>query len=214
MRKVKLVVLSMSTLLLLAACGENTDTTLTPIEPETEESVETDESNTNTPVETDEDTGVGSVEEPAQTTKGIQDLDFEVSLDDAVQRFMDTFPEAEGIDKVQFDVDDGRFEYELDGFNAGYEFELTIDAETGDILEQSTDDDDDHEVAIDFGNIISPQEAMSFALEAAGSGYVKEWELETDDGRTYYEIDIEGADNNVDSVDIDAVSGDILEIDS
>lgn len=206
MRKVKLVVLSMSTLLLLAACGENTDTTLTPIEPETEESVETDESNTNTPVETDE--------EPTQTTKGIQDVDFEVSLDDAVQRFMDTFPEAEGIDKVQFDVDDGRFEYELDGFNAGYEFELTIDAETGDILEQSTDDDDDHEVAIDFGNIISPQEAMSFALEAAGSGYVKEWELETDDGRTYYEIDIEGADNNVDSVDIDAVSGDILEIDS
>lgn len=206
MRKVKLVVLSMSTLLLLAACGENTDTTLTPIEPETEESVETDESNTNTPVETDED--------PTQTTKGIQDVDFEVSLDDAVQRFMDTFPEAEGIDKVQFDVDDGRFEYELDGFNAGYEFELTIDAETGDILEQSTDDDDDHEVAIDFGNIISPQEAMSFALEAAGSGYVKEWELETDDGRTYYEIDIEGADNNVDSVDIDAVSGDILEIDS
>ena len=206
MRKVKLAVLSMSTLLLLAACGENTDTTLTPIEPETEESVETDESNTNTPVETDE--------EPTQTTKGIQDVDFEVSLDDAVQRFMDTFPEAEGIDKVQFDVDDGRFEYELDGFNAGYEFELTIDAETGDILEQSTDDDDDHEVAIDFGNIISPQEAMSFALEAAGSGYVKEWELETDDGRTYYEIDIEGADNNVDSVDIDAVSGDILEIDS
>lgn len=206
MRKVKLVVLSMSTLLLLAACGENTDTTLTPIEPETEESVETDESNTNTPVETDE--------EPTQSTKGIQDVDFEVSLDDAVQRFMDTFPEAEGIDKVQFDVDDGRFEYELDGFNAGYEFELTIDAETGDILEQSTDDDDDHEVAIDFGNIISPQEAMSFALEAAGSGYVKEWELETDDGRTYYEIDIEGADNNVDSVDIDAVSGDILEIDS
>lgn len=206
MRKVKLAVLSMSTLLLLAACGENTDTTLTPIEPETEESVETDESNTNTPVETDE--------EPTQSTKGIQDVDFEVSLDDAVQRFMDTFPEAEGIDKVQFDVDDGRFEYELDGFNAGYEFELTIDAETGDILEQSTDDDDDHEVAIDFGNIISPQEAMSFALEAAGSGYVKEWELETDDGRTYYEIDIEGADNNVDSVDIDAVSGDILEIDS
>lgn len=207
MRKVKLAVLSMSTLLLLAACGEDADTTLTPIEPATEESVETDDSNSNTPVETDE--------EPTQTTKGIQDVDFEVSLDDAVQRFMDTFPEVEGIDKVQFDVDDGRFEYELDGFNAGYEFELTIDAETGDVLEQSTDDDDDdHEVAIDFGNIISPQEAMSLALEAAGSGYVKEWELATDDGRTYYEIDIEGADNNVDSVDIDAVSGDILEIDS
>lgn len=225
MGKIKLAVLSMGTLLLLAACGEDTDSTVPPTEPDTEETTGNEEPSspeTDGTTETDDqagsDTGTENTpptETPApQTGRGIENTEFDISLDDAVQIFFDTFPEAEGIDNVDFDVDDGRFEYEIDGFNANTEFELTINAETGEILEQKSENDDDRDTAIDFDNIISPQEAMTNALEAAGSGYVKEWNLDTDDGRTIYDIDIEGADNGVDDVEVNAETGEIIEIDS
>lgn len=225
MGKIKLAVLSMGTLLLFAACGEDTDSTVPPTEPDTEETTGNEEPSspeTDGTTETDDQAGsdTGTENTPPtetrapQTGRGIENTEFDISLDDAVQIFFDTFPEAEGIDNVDFDVDDGRFEYEIDGFNANTEFELTINAETGEILEQKSENDDDHDTAIDFDNIISPQEAMTNALEAAGSGYVKEWNLDTDDGRIIYDIDIEGADNGVDDVEVNAETGEIIEIDS
>lgn len=226
MRKTKLVVLSFSTLLLLAACGNNTDTGMDPIEPETEipevdpvEETDADDSSDNTaedvsPAEDETNDTNQSDGTPIDTTNGIQDVEFAVSLDAAVQIFLDTFPEAEGIDLVEFDVDDGRYEYEIDGFNSNMEFELTVDAKTGDIREGKSESDADREVGLDFEKIISPKEAMANALTAIGSGYVKEWQLDTDDGRTIYEIDIEGSDSDVDDVTIDAFTGEVLEIDS
>lgn len=206
----KIGVLSLSTVLLLSACGQTTDE---------EAGVDSDtpavEEPASDPVEetTEETTGETTEEAPAETnapsSQGIEGREFEVSLDDAVQIFNDTFPDAEGINNVQFDVDDGRFEYEIDGFNASNNFELTLDAETGEILQQETDNDDDSETAIDFGMIISPAEAMEIALSEVGSGYVKEWDLDTDDGRTLYEIDVEGQENqDDDDVYVDAETGD------
>lgn len=227
MSKLKTFILSSSTLLLLAACGS--ESTMDPIEEgsneTTEEQVTEENAETTTDQETEatggmdetaddatDDTSSDTTEESPETSSlGIENQEFKLSLADAVALFNETFPEAEGIHNVQFDVDDGRFEYEMDGFSANSEFELTIDAETGEIIDQETDSDDDQdEVAIDFDQIISPKEAMENALNETGSGYVKEWELETDDGRIYYEIDIENTDSNEDDIDVDALTGDIL----
>lgn len=207
----KMVVLSLGASLLLAACGttdtnETTDTGST--EPNTEQATDATESE-NTGTDSGDQTGDTGSDTGDTTTEGIQDREFDVSLDDAVQIFFDTFPDAEGIDQVQFDVDDGRYEYEIDGFNATTEFELTVDAETGDIYDQSEESDNDSDTAINFDEIITPQEAMTNALTEVGSGYVKEWDLETDDGRTVYEIDVENASTDADDVYVDAVTGDV-----
>lgn len=200
MKNIKTILLSGSALLLLAACGtEQTAEESTPtntVEP-AEQVEETQETTGNN--ETTEET----IEE--ESSRGIENREFEVTLDDAVQLFLDTFPETEGIHHVEFDVDDGRFEYEIDGFNADMEFELTVDAETGEVLEQKSESDDDMETGINFDNIISPQEAMAIALEDADTGYAREWELDIEDGRTEYEIDIEGAEDR----EIDAETGEV-----
>lgn len=205
MNKIKTWMLSGSTLLLLAACGAEQPTPDANTEP-AEQIEETDQTQGSEDTTTDEGTE-NSTSTGETTSQGIETRDFEYTLDDAVRIFFDTFPEAEGIDKVEFDVDDGRFEYEIDGFNATMEFELTVDAETGEIRDQSSENDDDTNTAINFDAIISPQEAMQIALDDAGAGYVKEWELDTDDGRTEYDIDIEGVDDR----EIDAETGEVVD---
>lgn len=226
MNKLKTFILSSSTVLLLAACG--TETTMEPIEEgsmdnteeqvtegTTEESAETTSNdgsdNSATDDETHDSTTATKGNAEKTSSRGIENREFEITLADAVAIFNETFPEAEGINNVQFDVDDGRFEYEFDGFSLDAEYELTIDAETGAIIDQETDSEDDNdEVAINFEQIISPQEAMNQALTETSRGYVKEWELETDDGRTYYEVDIEDTDHEEDDIDVDALTGEIL----
>lgn len=211
MNNIKRILLSSSTLLLLAACGtEETQQQPAPGEMEepteqVEDTGQADETQETEQTETEETTD--STDTGGETSQGIENREFEYSLDDAVQIFFDTFPEADGIDQVEFDVDDGRFEYEIDGFNADTEFELTVDAESGEILEEKLEADDDDETAINFDNIISPQEAMQIALDDAEAGYVKEWDLEVDDGRTEYDIDIEGAEDR----EIDAETGEVVD---
>lgn len=153
------------------------------------------------------------VEEKIDDLKtGIEEKEFAISLDDAVAKFKETFPE-EGIEisGVELDEDDGKYAYDIQGFKENKEYEVKIDAETGDILAQEEEVDDDNDdldddIAIDFVTIITPQEAMTKALEN-NTGYVKSYELDhNDDGKLVYEIDIEDGDD----VELDAENGDII----
>ena len=153
------------------------------------------------------------VEEKIDDLKtGIEEKEFAISLDDAVAKFKETFPE-EGIEisGVDLDEDDGKYAYDIQGFKENKEYEVKIDAETGDILAQEEEVDDDNDdldddIAIDFATIITPQDAMEKALEN-NTGYVKSYELDhNDDGKLVYEIDIEDGDD----VELDAETGDII----
>lgn len=153
------------------------------------------------------------VEEKVDDLKtGIEEKEFAISLDDAVAKFKETFPE-EGIEVsvVELDEDDGKYAYDIQGFKENKEYEVKIDAETGDILAQEEEVDDDNDdldddIAIDFATIITPKEAMTKALEN-NTGYVKSYELDhNDDGKLVYEIDIEDGDD----VELDAETGDII----
>lgn len=153
------------------------------------------------------------VEEKIDDLKtGIEEKEFAISLDDAVAKFKETFPE-EGIEisGVDLDEDDGKYAYDIQGFKENKEYEVKIDAETGDILAQEEEVDDDNDdldddIAIDFATIITPQDAMEKALEN-NKGYVKSYELDhNDDGKLVYEIDVEDGDD----VELDAETGDII----
>ncbi|MEG0289225.1 MAG: PepSY domain-containing protein, partial [Carnobacterium sp.] len=74
------------------------------------------------------------------------------------------------------------------------------------------DNVDDDEV-LDLAGLVSPQEAMKAALDKVGSGYAKEWGIDSKNGTIYYEIDVEGSDSANDDVHIDAKTGEFLEFD-
>lgn len=140
---------------------------------------------------------------------GIEEKEFEISLDDAVDKFKETFP-SEGVEvsSVELDEDDYNYVYDIQGFDENKEYEAKIDAESGEVLaqEEETDEEVKDNVAIDFVSIISPKEAMDKALEN-NEGYVKSYEIESnDEGKLVYKIDVEDGDD----VELDAESGDIL----
>lgn len=158
---------------------------------------------------------VASVKDDAEekvdeATKGIEGKEFKVSLDDAVNKFKEAF-KVDGIEvsSLEFDEDDGKYVYDIQGFKDDEEFEAKIDAESGEVLskEQDKDDDTKDDMAIDFTKVKAPKEAMEKALEN-NKGYVKSYELDfNDQGKLVYEIDVE----NGDDVELDAETLDIIQ---
>lgn len=149
-------------------------------------------------------------EEKIDEAKGIEGKEFKVSLDDAVDKFKEAF-EVDGIEvsSLEFDEDNGKYVYDIQGFKDDEEFEAKIDAESGEVLskEQDKDDDTKDDMAIDFTKVKAPKEAMEKAMEN-NKGYVKSYELDfNDQGKLVYEIDVE----NGDDVELDAETLDIIQ---
>lgn len=238
-KKAKLGMVTLSSVAVLAACGNNGDgDTLgtTPVEPETSEEAEvgteeettqeeeeTTETEENTETETEENTenetqeeteqsegtsnegnNEASTESVSQDSPGIENIDFPISVEDAIEIFNNEFG-SPNIDEIEFEREGGRYVYDFEGWDGEFEYEMEIDAQTGEILSQETEADTDEDDILDLDGIMSPQEAMAIALDASGGDYVEEWELEVEDGYTVYDVEISGGEDQ----DVDAHTGDI-----
>lgn len=190
---------------ILTACGgENAQ--------QAKEDAKSAANNTEAAVTEEVDKAKDNVEEKIDDLKtGIEEKEFAISLDDAVAKFKEAFDDDSiEISSIELDEDDGKYTYDIEGFKENKEYEASIDAESGEVLAKEEENDDDNDdmdddIAIDFTKIISPKEAMAKALEN-NTGYVKSYEIDHDDNRIVYEIDIEDGDD----VELDAESGDIL----
>lgn len=158
---------------------------------------------------------VNSVKDKAEDKKeemttGIEDKEFKISLDDAVKKFKEEFKADEiEVSSLEFDEDNGKYAYDIKGFNGNDEYEAKIDADSGEILskEQDKEDDSSDKKAIDFTKIKDAKEAIKKALEN-NKGFVKSYELDVnDEGKTIYEIDVVGGDD----VELDAETLDIIQ---
>ncbi|MBS4889797.1 MAG: PepSY domain-containing protein [Anaerococcus vaginalis] len=158
---------------------------------------------------------VNSVKDKAEDKKdemttGIEDKEFKISLDDAVKKFKEEFKADEiEVSSLEFDEDNGKYAYDIKGFNGNDEYEAKIDADSGEILskEQDSEDDSSDKKAIDFTKIKDAKEAIKKALEN-NKGFVKSYELDVNDqGKTIYEIDVVGGDD----VELDAETLDIIQ---
>ena len=158
---------------------------------------------------------VNSVKDKAEDKKdemttGIEDKEFKISLDDAVKKFKEEFKADEiEVSSLEFDEDNGKYAYDIKGFNGNDEYEAKIDADSGEILskEQDKEDGSSDKKAIDFTKIKDAKEAIKKALEN-NKGFVKSYELDVnDEGKTVYEIDVVGGDD----VELDAETLDIIQ---
>lgn len=206
-KKLGMGIVSLSAVALLAACGDTNTTEDPAVEDPAVEEPATDPATDDTTDDTTDDIAdTTQTTDAPDTSNGIYGVEFAVSLEEAVQIFHDTFGEEINISDVEFDTDRGNYEYEISGWDDENDYELDIDATTGEVSEEEIERDSDRDNIIDFDAIISPAEAMDIAVDESGSDFVKEWSLEEDDGFTIYEIDIE----NGNDVTIDAETGDVL----
>lgn len=142
--------------------------------------------------------------------------DFQVDLEAAIAEFEQAYPGA-SITTIDFDYDFSTWRYEIEGVDDETEYELHVDADTGDLSnekEEALDSEDAGgteraEEELDLDGIIDPQEAIDIAL-AETEGIVDGWKLDRENEMTYYEVTIE-TDNEDYEIKIDASSGDIIE---
>ena len=107
--------------------------------------------------------------------------------------------------------------YEVEIKKDGYEYDLDLDAVTGDVIKNDKSKDDDETDSDDNGQKIDPNKvaitseaAIEIALKEA-EGTVTKLELENENGQTYYEIEIEDGTKEVD-LEVDANSGAVLSV--
>lgn len=125
------------------------------------------------------------------------------------------------VEDVELEREHLKLVYKVDIDGAGDDDkEVHVDAYTGEILGVENDDDDDSFNSTQTGATkqtssnqkeISQDEAIKIAEEAV-NGKVHSFEKEYDDGRIKYEFELSTDKCEVD-VEIDALTGDILEMD-
>ena len=104
----------------------------------------------------------------------------------------------------------------MEFYSGNTEYDYDIDALTGAILssDRELEDFDIGTVSSSSGKVISAEKAKSIALNRAPSGStVVKCQLDRDDGRTIYEVELRNGRMEYDC-DIDAVSGQILKWES
>ena len=139
-----------------------------------------------------------------------------VSLEKVTTAFEKKYPEAK-ITSLQLDTDFGRYFYEIEGVDQQKEYQVEVNAETGEFTKEKVEtlDADEQngvkmqEDALDLTNIISREQATTLAEKEAKVGQATDWKLEKELGITYWEVKVKEGQQKIE-VKIDAHSGEIL----
>ncbi|MGO1226208.1 MAG: PepSY domain-containing protein [Brachybacterium sp.] len=110
--------------------------------------------------------------------------------------------------QIEIDHDDRAWEWELELIADGTQHELDIDATTGEVTAHDTDDDDDQDPVVDVTSPMAYAEAIEIAL-GEEPGRVSGWDLDSDDGKIRYQIDIDRADGGDVDVEVDVETGEV-----
>ncbi|SFE74838.1 PepSY domain-containing protein [Alteribacillus iranensis] len=157
--------------------------------------------------------------------------DTELSLDEAKSIASEQYPGK--VTEVELETKNGKKIYEVEITGDTYKYELKLDATTGEIIrldekekiekepntnpssndttkqQENKDGDDNGKAEPQANNVaIDMKKAQDIALSETG-GTIMEAELDEDDGRTYYEFEI-NTDKGEAEVEVDAFTGEII----
>ncbi|EJM6076505.1 PepSY domain-containing protein [Enterococcus faecalis] len=189
-------------LFLVAGCTSKTSTAVSSTNEQKETVISTSETST-------------SVQQEATTTSEKTSA-VAISLEKVTTAFEKKYPEAK-ITSLQLDTDFGRYFYEIEGVDQQKEYQVEVNAETGEFTKEKVEtlDADEQngvkmqEEALDLTNIISREQATTLAEKEAKVGQATDWKLEKELGITYWEVKVKEGQQKIE-VKIDAHSGKIL----
>ncbi|EGO8496605.1 peptidase propeptide and YPEB domain protein [Enterococcus faecalis] len=189
-------------LFLVAGCTSKTPTAVSSTNEQKETVISTTETSS-------------SVQQEATTTSERTSA-VAVSLEKVTTAFEKKYPEAK-ITSLQLDTDFGRYFYEIEGVDQQKEYQVEVNAETGEFTKEKVEtlDADEQngvkmqEEALDLTNIISREQATTLAEKEAKVGQATDWKLEKELGITYWEVKVKEGQQKIE-VKIDAHSGKIL----
>ena len=189
-------------LFLVAGCTSKTPTAVSSTNEQKETVISTTETSS-------------SVQQEATTTSEKTSA-VAVSLEKVTTAFEKKYPEAK-ITSLQLDTDFGRYFYEIEGVDQQKEYQVEVNAETGEFTKEKVEtlDADEQngvkmqEEALDLTNIISREQATTLAEKEAKVGQATDWKLEKELGITYWDVIVKEGQQKIE-VKIDAHSGEIL----
>ena len=178
MKKILYGALTGLALFLVAGCTPKTPTAVSPTNEQKETAISTSETSS-------------SVQQEATTTSEKTSA-VAVSLEKVTTAFEKKYPEAK-ITSLQLDTDFGRYFYEIEGVDQQKEYQVEVNAETGEFTKEKVEtlDADEQngvkmqEEALDLTKIISREQATTLAEKAAKVGQATDWKLEKELGITY-----------------------------
>ena len=202
MKKILYGALTGLALFLVAGCTVKTPTAVSSTNKQKETVISTSETSS-------------SVQQEATTTSEKTSA-VAVSLEKVTTAFEKKYPEAK-ITSLQLDTDFGRYFYEIEGVDQQKEYQVEVNAETGEFTKEKVEtlDADEQngvkmqEEALDLTNIISREQATTLAEKEAKVGQATDWKLEKELGITYWEVKVKEGQQKIE-VKIDAHSGEIL----
>lgn len=202
MKKILYGALTGLALFLVAGCTPKTPTAVSPTNEQKETAISTSETSS-------------SVQQEATTTPEKTSA-VAVSLEKVTTAFEKKYPEAK-ITSLQLDTDFGRYFYEIEGVDQQKEYQVEVNAETGEFTKEKVEtlDADEQngvkmqEEALDLTKIISREQATTLAEKEAKVGQATDWKLEKELGITYWEVKVKEGQQKIE-IKIDAHSGKIL----
>ncbi|MGN7232339.1 PepSY domain-containing protein [Priestia megaterium] len=119
------------------------------------------------------------------------------------------------ITNIQLAIDDGVKQYEVDVTKGNKEYDVDIDSSSGKIIEfdeeQKDDEDEKEEELQNISPAISLDQAIKTALKSA-KGTVNETDLDQENNRLVYEIEIDTADKREATVSVDAKNDNVISV--
>ncbi|OLR64754.1 PepSY domain-containing protein [Peptoniphilus porci] len=143
------------------------------------------------------------------------------SLSDAIMTKEEAFDEFKKlhadakIESLKLKTEGTNLYYEIDGYDAEKEYEVTINAETKEIIKDEFEAEKKHDNVSDLQkNLLSSVDGLIEKSAAeAGEGYIsKEYSVDYDDGRYVVEVEVEKDGNDI-SYKYDIASGELIEKD-
>lgn len=127
-------------------------------------------------------------EETAINKGAVANLDRGIAFDG----FKKLHPDAK-VESFQLEVEDGKAYYKVEGYDAKNEYEITVDAVTGEIVknESKAEKTSDKTADIQLAMLESIDKFMEEALKDAGQGYeAGEYEVELDNGKYVANVEV------------------------